>query len=125
MPEHRALGHAWLPTASPLNMQDVITLTRKIDHQSEFIARSVQGWITAVGARTAYIAPGSPWENGYVMNFNARLRDELLNGKIFYTLKEAQVVIENWRRHYHTIRPHGALGYRPPAPEVFLPAFTA
>ena len=72
----------------------------------------------AVGAKTAYIAPGSPWENGYVESFNARLRDELLNGEIFYTLREAQIVIESWRRHYNTVRPHASLGYRPPAPEV-------
>ena len=70
-------------------------------------------------------APGLPWENGYVESFNARLRDELLDGEIFYSLREAQIMIENWRWHYNTVRPHGALGYRPPAPEVFLPAFTA
>ncbi|MBB2961400.1 transposase InsO family protein [Methylobacterium sp. R2-1] len=95
------------------------------DNGPEFIARSVQSWIAAVGSQTAYIAPGSPWANGYVESFNARLRDELLNGKIFYTLKEAQIIIESWRRHYNTIRPHGALGYKPPAPEVFVPPLTA
>ena len=95
------------------------------DNGSEFVAKSVQAWIAAVGAKTAYIAPGSPWENGYVESFNARLRDELLNGEVFYTLKEAQIIIESWRRHYNTVRPHGALGYRPPAPEVFVPALTA
>src|SRR6266567_4435130 len=68
---------------------------------------------------------GSPWENGYIESFNARLRDELLNGEIFYTLREAQIVIESWRRHYNTIRPHASIGYKPPAPEVFLPAFAA
>jgi putative transposase len=95
------------------------------DNGPEFIAKSVQAWITGVGAKTAYITPGSPWENGYVESFNARLRDELLGGEIFYTLKEAQIVIESWRRHYNTIRPHASLGYRPPAPEVFVPAFAA
>ena len=88
------------------------------DNGPEFIAKAVRGWITAVGAQTAYIAPGSPWENGYCESFNAKLRDELLNGEIFYSLKEAQTVIEAWRRHYNAIRPHSALGYRPPAPEV-------
>jgi putative transposase len=88
------------------------------DNGPEFIAKAVRGWITAVGAQTAYIAPGSPWENGYCESFNARLRDELLDGEIFYSLKEAQTVIEAWRRHYNAIRPHSALGYRPPAPEV-------
>jgi putative transposase len=95
------------------------------DNGPEFIAKAVQDWITAVGAKTAYIAPGSPWENGYVESFNARLRDELLNGEIFYSLREAQTVIESWRRHYNTIRPHGSLGYKPPAPEVLVPSFAA
>ncbi|MDQ7761970.1 IS3 family transposase, partial [Xanthomonas sontii] len=95
------------------------------DNGPEFIAKSVQSWIAAVGARTAYITPGSPWENGYVESFNAQIRNELLNGEIFYTLKEAQIMIEGWRRHYNTVRPHGALGYRPPAPEVFVTAIAA
>jgi putative transposase len=73
-----------------------------------------------VGAKPAYIERGSPWENGYIESFNARLRDELLNGEIFYTLREAQIVIESWR-----IRPHASIGYKPPAPEVFVPAFAA
>ena len=95
------------------------------DNGPEFIATAVQGWISAVGAKTAYIAPGSPWENGYIESFNARLRDELLNGEIFYSLREAQVIIESWRRHYNLVRPHQSLGYRPPAPEVFVPSFAA
>jgi transposase InsO family protein len=95
------------------------------DNGPEFVAEAVQAWITAVGAKTAYITPGSPWENGYVESFNARLRDELLDGEIFYTLREAQIVIESWRRHFNTIRPHESLGYKPPAPEVFVPAFAA
>src|SRR5215207_3836917 len=95
------------------------------DNGPEFVAKAVQNWITAVGAKTAYSERGSPWENGYVESFNARLRDELLDGEIFYTLQEASVVIESWRRHYNTVRPHGSLGYKPPAPEVFVPAFTA
>jgi transposase InsO family protein len=88
------------------------------DNGPEFIAAGVRRWIAAVGAHTAYIEPGSPWENGYCESFNARLRDELLNGEIFYSLKEAQTVIETWRRHYNTARPHSALGYRPPAPQT-------
>lgn len=95
------------------------------DNGAEFIAKAVQEWIAAVGAKTAYIAPGSPWENGFIESFNARLRDELLDGEIFYSLKEAKVVIESWRRHYNTLRPHGSLGYKPPAPEVFVPAMSA
>lgn len=91
------------------------------DNGPEFVAEAVRKWINAVGARTAYIEPGSPWENGYLESFNARFRDELLNGEIFYSLKEAQIVIEQWRQHYNTKRPHSALGYRPPAPETIIP----
>ncbi len=91
------------------------------DNGPEFIAQAVRDWIAAVGARTAYIEPGSPWENGYVESFNARLRDELLNGEIFYPLREAQIVIERWRWHCNTKRPHCALGYLPPAPETIIP----
>jgi putative transposase len=90
------------------------------DQGPEFVAKAVQGWIAAVGARTAYIERGSPWENGYIESFNGKLRDELLRGEIFYSLREAEVLIEAWRRHYNTRRPHSALGYRPPAPEVAL-----
>lgn len=95
------------------------------DNGPEFVAKAVQGWIGAVGAKTAYIAPGSPWENGFIESFNARLRDELLDGEIFYTLAEAKIVVESWRWHFNTVRPHGSLGYKPPAPEVFVPAMTA
>jgi len=91
----------------------------------EFVAEAVQKWIAAVGPKTTYITPGSPWENGYVESFNARLRDELLNGEIFYSLREAQIVIESWCRHYNAVRPHASLGYKPPAPEVFVPALAA
>jgi len=95
------------------------------DNGPEFVAQAVQDWIRAVGSKTAFIAPGSPWENGYVESFNARLRDELLNGEIFYSLREAEIILESWRRHYNTVRPHASLGYRPPAPEVFIPTLTA
>lgn len=91
------------------------------DNGPEFVAAAVRKWIGLVGAQTAYIEPGSPWENGYVESFNARLRDELLNGEIFYSMKEAQIIIEQWRKHYNTKRPHSALGYRPPAPETIIP----
>ncbi|WLR99394.1 IS3 family transposase [Shinella sumterensis] len=88
------------------------------DNGPEFIAKALREWIAAVGAKTAYIMPGSPWENGYCESFNSKLRDELLNGEIFYTLKEAKIIIENWRQHYNTVRPHSSLGYKPPAPEA-------
>ncbi len=103
-----------LPLVAPL-------VRATIGDGPEFIADIVRNWISAVGAKTAYIEPGSPWENGYCESFNARLRDELLNGEVFYTLKEAQIIIEQWRKHYNTKRPHSALGYRPPAPETIIP----
>ncbi len=90
------------------------------DNGPEFVAQALRDWIAAVGAKTAYIEPGSPWENGYCESSNGKLRDELLNGEIFYTLKEARIVIKNWRRHYNAVRPHSALGYRPPAPEALI-----
>ncbi len=90
------------------------------DNGPEFTAAVVRNWLQRVGVRTLFIEPGSPWENGYVESFNSKLRDELLNGEIFYTLKEAKVLIEGWRVHYNTVRPHSALGYRPPSPEVVM-----
>jgi transposase InsO family protein len=91
------------------------------DNGSEFTAKAVRCWLGRTGVQTLYIEPGSPWENGYNESFNSKLRDELLNGEIFTTLREAQVLIERWRRHYNTVRPHSSLGYRPPAPETILP----
>ena len=90
------------------------------DQGSEFLAKVVQDWIRKVGAKTAYIEKGSPWENGYVESFHSKFRDELLDREIFYSLREAQVLIESWRVHYNTVRPHSALGYRAPAPEVII-----
>ena len=91
------------------------------DNGSEFTAQKVREWLSELSVRTLYIEPGSPWENGYIESFNGKLRDELLDGEIFYTLKEAQVLIERWRRHYNTVRPHSSLGYRPPAPVARQP----
>lgn len=91
------------------------------DNGPEMVAHNLRSWLAAVGAQTLYIEPGSPWENGYCESFNGKFRDELLNGEIFYTLREAQVVIEQWRRHYNTVRPHSALNYKPPAPEAIQP----
>jgi putative transposase len=81
-------------------------------------SEAVKGWIAGVRSQTAYIEKASPWGNGYVESFNGKLRDELLNGEVFNTLREAQVLIEQWRRHYNRVRPHSSLGYRPPAPET-------
>ena len=106
------------------------------DNGDEFIVEKVRTWIAAVGAKTAFSEPGQlsgkqssglvsdphhTWESGSCESFNARFRDELLNGEIFYSLREAQIQIEKWRRHYNTVRPHSALGYRPPAPETIVP----
>ena len=91
------------------------------DNGPEFIAKAVRAWIAAIGAKTAYIEPGSPWENGYVESFNARFRDELLDGEVFYSLAEAKIVIEGWRQDFNAVRPHSALGWRPPAPESVVP----
>ena len=92
------------------------------DNGPEFIAIALRDWLGRLGVKTLYIAPGSPWENGYCESFNSKLRDEFLNREILYSLKEAQVLIEWWRQHYNTLRPHSSLGYRAPAPEAVLPA---
>ncbi len=91
------------------------------DNGPEFTAIAVREWLAKVGVRTLYIEPGSPWENGYIESFNGKLRDEPLDGEIFYTLKEAQLVIEMWRREYNQERPHSSLDDRSPAPETIAP----
>jgi transposase InsO family protein len=88
------------------------------DNGSEFTAELVRSWLKKLKVNTLFIEPGSPWESGYNESFNGKLRDELLNGEIFYTLKEAQILIEQWRQEYNTVRPHSSLGYKPPAPET-------
>jgi transposase InsO family protein len=90
------------------------------DNGTEFTAKAVREWLAKVGVKTLFIEPGSPWENGYIESFNGKMRDELLNREIFTTLTEAKVLIELWRREYNHIRPHSALGYRPPAQEAIL-----
>jgi transposase InsO family protein len=88
------------------------------DNGGEFTAKRVRTWLSELQVNTLFIEPGSPWENGYIESFHGKFRDELLNGEIFYTVLEARVLIERWRRHYNTVRPHSSLGYRPPAPEA-------
>jgi len=90
------------------------------DNGPEFTAKAIRKWLGRIGVKTLFIEPGSPWENGYIESFNGKLRDELLNQEIFYTLTEAKVLIEQWRREYNQVRPHSSLGYRPPAPEVIM-----
>ena len=92
------------------------------DNGPEFTAEAVRNWLDRIGVKTLFIQPGSPWENGYVESFNGNLRDVVLNREIFYTLTEAQILIERWRREYNQVRPHSSLGYRPPAPETVAAA---
>jgi putative transposase len=91
------------------------------DNGPEFTAKEVRHWLGRVGVKTLFIEPGSPWENGFIESFNGKLRDELLAREAFDTLLEAKVLIERWRLHYNTIRPHSSLGYRAPAPEAIVP----
>lgn len=90
------------------------------DNGPELVAKDLRQWLVDIGAKTLYIEPGSPWENGYCESFNSKLRDEFLNGEIFYSMKELRVLAGRWRVHYNTIRPHSSLGYKPPAPEAWL-----
>jgi transposase InsO family protein len=96
------------------------------DNGPEFCAEAVRDWLKRLGVMTLFIGPGSPWGPsvartiGYVESFNGKLRDELLDREVFYTLQEAKTLIEDWRVHYNQVRPHSALSYRPPAPEVTL-----
>ena len=90
------------------------------DNGPEFVAKDLRKWLTDTGAKTLYIEPGSPWENGYCESFNSKLRDEFLNGELFYSIKELRVLAERWRIHYNTFRPHSSLGYRSPAPAAWL-----
>jgi len=90
------------------------------DNGPEFIANQLRQWLNRLGVQTLFIEPGSPWENGYIESFNGKLRDELLNREIFFTLEEAKTLIARWREEYNHVRPHSALGYRPPAPQAWL-----
>ena len=95
------------------------------DNGAEFTAGVVRGWLQRLQVKTLYIEPGSPWENGYNESFNGKLRDELLNRELFYSLAEAQHLVEAWRQHFNHVRPHSSLGYRPPAPAAVLPLQSA
>ena len=88
------------------------------DNGPEFIAKILRQWLKDLDVKPLYIEPGSPWENGYCESFNGKMRDQFLNGELFYTLKEAEVMTERWRVHYNTIRPHSSLGGKPPAPQT-------
>ena len=91
------------------------------DNGPEFVATILRNWLKSLGTNTAYITPGSPWENGYCESFNGMFRDQWLNGELFYSLGEARVLIEQWRIHFNTLRPHQSIGKKPPAPGTWLP----
>jgi transposase InsO family protein len=122
-----------IEVARRMSSQDVLRVLAKLfirhgtpefirsDNGPEFTAKAVRGWLERLEIQTLFIEPGSPWENGYVESFIGKLRDELLNWEIFTSLWEAKVLVERWRRAYNQVRPHSALGYRPPAPEAIQP----
>jgi transposase InsO family protein len=120
-------------TKRKINSQDVILVLAELfllrgipkhirsDNGPEFIAKRLVKWLEGLEVGPLFIQPGSPWENGYVESFNGKMRYEFLNGEIFYSLFEAKVLIERWRRHYNTVRPHSSLGGKPPAPKTIQP----
>jgi len=115
-----------LSTIARLFLQKGVPEYIRSDNGAEFTAKAVREWLERLGVQTLFIEPGSPWENGYNESFNGKLRDELLNGEIFNTLLEAQVLVEQWRQEYNRVRPHSSLGYRPPVPEAIeLPSLAA
>ena len=116
----RLTSHDVIEVLTDLFIERGVPVHIRSDNGSEFIAKRVRDWLEKLQVRPLYIEPGSPWENGYIESFNGKMRDELLNLEIFYSLKEAQVLIERWRRHYNTIRPHSALGYCPPVPATIM-----
>ena len=118
--DRRLNSHDVVEVLTDLFTERGVPVHIRSDNGSEFIARRVRDWLERLQVRPLYIEPGSPWENGCIESFNGKMRDELLNGEIFYSLKEAQVLIEMWRKHYNTIRPHSSLGYRTPIPATIL-----
>ena len=109
-----------LSVLTELFVQRGVPVHIRSDNGAEFTAKNVRSWLSRLQIKPLFIEPGSPWENGYIESFNGKMRDELLNGEIFYTLKEARVLIDMWRKEYNTIRPHSTLGYRPPVPETIM-----
>ena len=118
-PQRRLNSRDVIDTLADAMIEHGIPEYIRSDNGPEFVAKDRRQWLAETGARTLYIEPGSPWENGYCESFNSKLRDEFLNGDIFYSLKEIRVLVERWRVHYNNVRPHSSLGYRPPAPEAW------
>lgn len=117
----RHLGHEQVQEClTDLFCERGVPVHLRSDNGPEFIANALRAWLNKLNVKPLFIEPGSPWENGYVESFNGKMRDELLNGEIFYTLQEAQILIERWRKDYNHFRPHSSLAYRPPAPQAWL-----
>jgi transposase InsO family protein len=109
-----------LDVLTDLFLQCGVPVHIRSDNGSEFTAKKVRQYLARLDIKPLFIEPGSPWENGYIESFNGKMRDELLAGEIFYSIKEAQIIIEHWRKHYNQVRPHSSLGYKPPAPATFI-----
>jgi putative transposase len=117
----RTTSHFVLERLAKLFLQRGVPAYLRSDNGPEFTAIAVREWLERVGVKTLYVEPGSPWENGYIESFNGKLRDELLNLEIFDGVLEAQVLVERWKRHHNSVRPHSSLGYRPTAFEAIHP----
>ena len=123
--DRRQTSRDVLRTLAQLMLKHGVPEHIRSDNGPEFVAKAVRQWLSRLGVQTLFIEPGSPWENGYIESFNGKLRDELLDGEIFTTVKEAKVLTAWWKRQYNHVRPHSPLGYRPPAPVVIRPPISA
>ena len=123
--DRRQTSRDVLRTLAQLMLKHGVPEHIRSDNGPEFVAKAVRQWLSRLGVQTLFIEPGSPWENGYIESFNGKLRDELLDGEIFTTVKEAKVLTAWWKRQYNHVRPHSSLGYRPPAPVVIRPPISA
>ena len=121
--ERRMGSQAVIETLADVMLWKGIPEHIRSDNGPEFVAQPLREWLQTLGTAPLYIEPGSPWENGYCESFNGKLRNECLDGELFYSLREAQIVIEQWRKQYNTVRPHASLGYRPPAPGAYSPGW--
>jgi len=123
--DRRQTSRDVLRTLAQLMLKHGVPEHIRSDNGPEFVAKAVRQWLSRLGVKTLFIEPGSPWENGYIESFNGKLRDEILDGEIFTTVKEAKVLTAWWKRQYNHVRPHSSLGYRPPAPVVIRTPISA
>jgi transposase InsO family protein len=119
--ERKFTSRQVIDTLSKLFIRKGTPVYIRSDNGPEFAAVAVREWLDMLDIKTLFIEPGCPWENGYNESFNGKLRNEFLNREVFYTLWEAKVLVEQWRKEYNQIRPHSSLGYRSPAPEAIQP----